>query len=134
MLDPYTFSHVLHGLLFYAALRLVPGTSRPGLRFTLALALEAIWEILENTPMMIAKYREATISLDYFGDSIVNSVADIGACALGYLLARTIPARASIAIFITVEISMILWIRDSLLLNVLMLVWPLEAIRNWQMS
>ena len=132
LVDPYSFSHVLHGLLFYALLcRLpVPRWSR----FALALGIEAGWEILENSEFIIRRYREATMSLDYFGDSVVNTLGDILFCALGYGLAARIPVRASVALFVVTELAMIATIRDSLLLNVLMLVWPLEAVKHWQMA
>jgi hypothetical protein len=131
--DPYTLTHVLHGFAFYALLWAVAGARwSPRQRFLVALAAESAWELFENTDFVINRYREATISLDYFGDSIINSMGDIVACAAGYLAAAAIPTYASIATFAGVEILLMLWIRDSLLLNILMLVWPIEAIKNWQ--
>ena len=106
----------------------------PVVRAVLTILLESAWEIIENTDRVIDKYREATISLDYSGDSIVNSLADIAACALGYGLAASLPLWASAAGFLAVEGLLVLWIRDSLLLNLLMLFYPIEAIKNWQIG
>ncbi|MEZ5397900.1 MAG: DUF2585 family protein [Bryobacterales bacterium] len=132
LLDPYSFSHVLHGLLFYAAARALVGDRRLDLRFALAVAAEAAWEIAENTNAVIERYREATISLDYYGDSVANSVADIGCCALGFFVARRLPWWGSALLFVATEAVLALWIRDGLVLNVIMLLAPNEAIRAWQ--
>jgi len=133
LLDPYSFSHVQHGLVFYAVLYLLLRRWRPSSRFSLAMALEAAWEVLENTPMIIQRYREATISLDYFGDSILNSLSDILACAGGFGLAAVLPAWSSALMFVVVEAVMLITIRDSLVINIIMLIAPLDAIKNWQM-
>ena len=130
--DWYTPSHVLHGLIFYAALRWLAPRLALGWRLVIATAVEAVWEIVENSPAIIERYRAVTISLDYYGDAVINSVADIGAMIVGFLLARVLPVWASIAIFILAEAVTIWFIRDGLLLNILMLVWPLEAVRQWQ--
>lgn len=131
--DPYTLTHVLHGFAFYAVLwALVGGRMAQRDRFVLAMLVEGAWELFENTDFVINRYREATISLDYFGDSVSNSLGDIVACAIGYLAAMALPAGASMATFAGIEVVLILWIRDSLLLNILMLLWPVEAIRTWQ--
>lgn len=131
--DPYTLTHVLHGLAFYAILWALAGARLPQRqRFLIAMTVEAAWEIFENTEFVIQRYREATISLDYFGDSIANSLADIAACALGYGIAMVLPVCSSATVFAAIEILLLLWIRDSLLLNIIMLLWPIEAIRNWQ--
>jgi hypothetical protein len=131
--DPYTFTHVLHGLLFYAVLR---GWGRLGLRTRLVLtvALESLWEVLENSAAMIQRYRQATIALGYVGDSILNSVGDIAACGLGFLLAARLPVRWSVALFVLVETVLLLVYRDNLTLNILMLIWPSQAIKSWQMG
>ena len=130
--DWYTPSHVLHGLIFYAMLWLVAGRLSLGARLVIATLVEAAWEIAENTNAVIERYRAATIALDYYGDSVVNSLADIGAMWLGFWLARRLPVWASVALFVLAESVTVWFIRDGLLLNVLMLIWPLEAVRAWQ--
>ena len=132
LVDWYTPSHVLHGLVFYGLLWLVARRLRLGTRLVIATLIEAAWEIVENTNAVIERYRAATIALDYYGDSVINSVADIIAMWIGFALARVLPVWASIALFVVAEAFTIWFIRDGLLLNVLMLLWPLEAVRNWQ--
>ena len=136
--DWYTPSHVIHGFLFYGALWLlarITGWRLPlGLRLVLATVVEGAWEIAENTDAVINRYREATIALDYFGDSIVNSVADILAMMAGFVLAWRLPVAVTIVLAVTMEIGVALVIRDNLILNVIMLVYPLEGIRAWQMG
>jgi len=135
LLDPYTFSHVSHGLLLAIVLRAVlsePAYRRRG--FALAVALEAAWELLENTDVVIRRYRETTMSLDYFGDSVANSIGDVLAMMAGYLVAERIPTWAAVASFVALELGLALWIRDGVLLNVLMLVAPAEAIKTWQLG
>lgn len=134
LIDPYFFSHVLHGLLFYGALHLCCQAWSLRWRFQAAIVMEAGWELLENSPVIINRYREATIAQDYFGDSIANSMFDILACALGFVLAAKLTVRQSIALFVLTEVAMTLTIRDSLLLNILMLLWPLDAVKEWQMG
>ena len=102
------------------------------MRFTIALAVEAGWEILENTPWIINRYREATISLDYYGDSVLNSVTDILAMVVGWFVARHAPVWVSVAIVVLIEIWLAVAIRDNLTLNILMLIYPLDAVRVWQ--
>ncbi|NKC32725.1 DUF2585 family protein [Falsiroseomonas selenitidurans] len=130
--DWYTPSHIGHGLIFYAALHLV--ARRLGLlpRAVIATVVEAAWEILENTDAVIRHYREATIALDYFGDSVLNSGFDIAAMWLGFALAARLPVWASVALLLAMEVGVALVIRDNLTLNVLMLLWPLDAVREWQ--
>jgi hypothetical protein len=130
--DWYTPSHVIHGFLFYGLLWLVARRLPVGSRLGLAVALEAAWEILENTPLIINRYREATIALDYFGDSVLNSASDIGFMTAGFLIAWRLPVWATIALAIGLEFFVLAMIRDNLALNVLMLLWPLEAVRQWQ--
>lgn len=133
LIDPYTFTHILHGILFYGVLHLALGRwVSVKNRFLITLALEAAWEIGENTSYVIERYREVTISLDYFGDSVLNSLADVLACASGYGLAAILPVWGSFAFFFLMEVVLVLWIRDSLLINIVMLVFPIDAIRQWQ--
>jgi hypothetical protein len=132
--DWYTFSHVVHGILFYGLLWLVARRLPPGARFVIAVLLEASWEVLENTPLIINRYRAVTISLDYYGDSVINSMSDIVAMMVGFGLARKVPVWAAIAIVVALETMMAVMIRDNLTLNILMLIHPFEVIRRWQMG
>lgn len=132
--DPYSLTHVLHGLIFYAVLRPLARRLRPGTRLALAVAIEALWEVVENSPFVIARYRQGTIALGYAGDSIANSVGDVASCVLGYWLASRLPTRVSIALFVMVEAGLLVLYRDNLGLNVLMLLHPVEAVKNWQMG
>jgi hypothetical protein len=132
LLDPYVFSHLTHGFLFYLLLRLVAPRLPMRYRFLCAVALEAGWEILENSPLVIDRYRAVTIALGYEGDSVLNSMSDILMAGLGFLLAWRLPTRASIALVLAMEIGTLLWVRDNLTLNIVMLVHPVDAIREWQ--
>jgi hypothetical protein len=130
--DWYTFSHVIHGFAFYGGLWLVARRWPVGARLLLAATLESGWEILENTDMVINRYREATISLDYYGDSVVNSVSDICAMIVGFVLASRLPIWTTLALTLVMEIGVAYVIRDNLTLNIIMLLYPLDAIRHWQ--
>lgn len=130
--DPYSLTHVLHGVLFFWLTGLIFGKARLAWRFCLAIGLECAWEVLENTNAVIERYREATASLDYFGDSIANSAGDVLACALGFWIASRLRFWRSLAFFLLVEIVLLVWIRDSLLLNIVMLLYPLDAVKAWQ--
>ncbi len=132
LLDWYTPSHVIHGLLFYGALWLVASRLPIGIRALIALLVETGWEVVENTPFIIDRYREATISLDYFGDSVINSVSDIASMLVGFVLARFLPVWASVVLALALEVLAAWAIRDNLTLNVIMLIYPLDAIRLWQ--
>jgi Protein of unknown function (DUF2585) len=132
--DPYTFSHLTHGVLLYALLRLIAPGLPPGIRLLAAIAGESLWEVIENTSLVIERYRAATISLHYYGDSVMNSMCDILACVTGYALAARLPARVTVIGVIAMEAGLAWWIRDSLFLNILMLVHPVGAIRTWQMG
>jgi hypothetical protein len=132
--DWYTFSHIIHGFGFYGLFWLIGRRFRwpLGLRLVLAIALEASWEILENTPMIINRYRATTIALDYYGDSVLNSLADIGWMTLGFFLASRLPLWLIVVLTIVMEVAVGLWIRDNLALNIIQLVYPLESILKWQ--
>lgn len=130
--DWYSPSHIVHGLLFYAILWLVARRTPVERRFLFALIVESAWEIVENTPMVIDRYRTATTALGYTGDSVVNSMSDIAMMALGFLTARKLPLWAAIALLIALELIPLVVIRDDLALNVWMLVAPNDAIRAWQ--
>jgi len=134
LIDPYTFTHVLHGVLYYALLRMVLGARWPSARALLAMTAEVAWEIIENTNEVIAAYRDGTIALNYFGDSVLNSLGDVGAFVLGYTAAMCVPVWISVVGFAAVEGSLLLTIRDGLLLNILMLLHPIQAIKVWQMG
>lgn len=132
--DWYTFSHVIHGFLFYGVLWLVGRQWPVGVRLALAVALEGAWEIAENTDAVINRYREATIALDYYGDSVINSLSDVGAMVIGFVVAARLPAWTIVVAALVMEVAVGYLIRDNLTLNVLMLVWPIDAVRQWQMG
>ncbi len=130
--DWYTFSHIIHGFGFYGLLWLIGRRWPVGARLLLAVVLESAWEIFENTDMVINRYREVTISLDYYGDSVLNSVCDILAMVAGFLIASRLPVWSIVAFTIAMELFVLWFIRDNLTLNIIMLVYPLESIKHWQ--
>lgn len=132
-LDPYSFTHVLHGLVYFILLKLLLPRVRPLWRFCLTIGFAAGWELLENTNFVINRYRAATASLGYSGDTVVNSLGDISCCALGFVIARAFGWRRSVILFVVTEIVLLFWIRDGLILNIIMLIHPIQAIRAWQM-
>ena len=138
-LDPYAFTHLLHGFMFAGLLLVVcryiikrhPSTTW---RLVIVLAIEGLWEILENSNAVIDRYREATASLGYRGDTVVNSMGDIVCCGIGLLIARKLGWLRSLPIFIATEIVLLFWIRDSLILEIIMLIHPIDAIKAWQLG
>ena len=132
--DWYTFSHVIHGFLFYGVLWLVARRLPVRWRLVLAVLLEATWEVFENTPFVINRYRAATIALDYYGDSILNSISDITAMMIGFALAYRLPLLVIVALALAMELVVGAIIRDNLTLNILMLLYPLESVKQWQVG
>ncbi len=130
--DWYSFSHIIHGFIFFGLTRFILSRRPLGARLILASVLELAWEITENSPMIIDRYRQATIAVGYSGDSILNSVCDGGWMALGFLAASRMPWRVTLGIAIVFELFTLLMIRDNLTLNIVMLVHPVDAIREWQ--
>jgi hypothetical protein len=132
LFDAYSLSHVLHGVLFFGILWLFRRRLSLNVRAAIAAAIEIGWEVLENSPVVIDRYRTATVALGYSGDSIANSLGDVVSFVLGFYLARKLGLWWSIGLFLAVELLMLWAMRDNLTLNVLMLLWPIDAIRQWQ--
>jgi hypothetical protein len=138
--DVYSFSHIIHGMLFYGVLWFIWSKLPKRLQgkfpryywFLIALLIEGGWELLENSPIVIDRYRSATIALGYAGDSVLNSVSDIGMMAFGFLIARFSKVWVILALIVVLELGCLWWVRDNLTLNVLQLVYPSQAIRQWQ--
>ncbi|MFZ9394965.1 MAG: DUF2585 domain-containing protein [Erythrobacter sp.] len=136
--DWYTPSHVIHGMLFYGLAWLLfvrqgiggQGSAKWGL--VLAVALEAAWEVVENTPFVIDRYRSVTVNWGYSGDSVLNSMADLGWMSLGFFLALRLPVKLTVALALAMEVLVAIVVRDNLTLNVIMLLWPIDAIAQWQ--
>ena len=132
LFDWYSASHLVHGFLFYAVLHLLARRRKPGERLLAATLLEAAWELVENSPVIIDRYREATIALGYSGDTVLNSVSDIAMMIAGFLIAQRVPVWASVMIVLVLDLVPLAIIRDNLTLNVWMLLAPNEAVRSWQ--
>jgi hypothetical protein len=132
--DPYTFTHITHGVAFYALFAMVARSAPLHLRLIGTVALETAWEVLENSDLIIKRYRTETISLNYYGDSIVNSIADVFACISGFYIASRLPRRVTAAAVVIMEVVLAVWIHDNLTLNILMLLAPSQAIRSWQLG
>ena len=132
--DWYTFSHIIHGFAFYLLFWAIGRRfGWPlGLRLVLAIVLESAWEIFENTPLVINRYRSVTIALDYYGDSVLNSLADIAAMVVGFFLAARLPVTVVVSLTIAMELLVAYWIRDNLTLNIIQLIHPFESILRWQ--
>ncbi len=134
LFDPYSFSHVLHGILFYAFLWLIARKLPVQHRLLAAMALEITWEILENSPLIINRYRSVTAALDYTGDSILNSLGDLCSAVVGFWIARRLPLWVVVCIAVAMEVATLIAMRDNLTLNIIMLLWPLDAIKAWQLG
>ena len=136
--DWYSFSHIVHGFLFFFLLWLIskkiPQIRKFSVGFVIAVVMESIWEVIENTDFIINRYREATIALDYFGDSITNSTADILFMSLGFMMASRLSVLASVSFVAGSELLLAIVIRDNLALNILMLIYPIDAIKEWQIG
>jgi hypothetical protein len=130
--DWYTFSHIIHGFGFYLLLWLAAPRTPIGLRLVLAVVIEAGWEILENSPIIIDRYRQQALAQGYVGDSVINSVCDTLAMVFGFWLARILPVRLVIALTVAMELFVGIMIRDNLTLNIIQLIHPSAAISRWQ--
>jgi hypothetical protein len=130
--DWYTYTHVIHGFGLYLLLWLLAPRLSLGQRFALAVGLEAGWEILENTPLVVERYRQSALARGYFGDSVVNSVVDTLAAAFGFALARLLPVWSTVALVIAMELFALVMIRDNLTLNILQIIHPSDAVSKWQ--
>ena len=132
--DWYSPSHFIHGILFYGLLVWLLGSLSTGARLSIAMLIEGAWEIFENTDFIINRYREATIALDYFGDSVLNSSSDIVFMIIGFLVAWRVPVWVSLLLVVVLELFVGFMIRDNLTLNIIMLIYPLDFIKTWQLG
>jgi len=132
-LDPYSFTHVLHGFLFFWLIAWLLKRVSGSWQLVIAVAIEGLWEVFENTNFIIDRYRSETAALGYNGDTVINSLGDMVCCLIGFLVARRLGWRRSLIAFAILEVALIVWIKDSLVLEILMLVVPVDAIRSWQM-
>jgi hypothetical protein len=132
LLDPYSFTHVLHGFVLCRLLALTAPRLSAVWQLWLAVSIEVLWEVAENSEFVIRRYREETAALGYQGDTVVNSLSDILLCGLGFLLAHQLGFRPTFALFVLTEVALAIWIRDNLSLNILMLIYPIDALKEWQ--
>ena len=132
LLDAYSFTHLLHGFLLCGLLALIVPRLSAVWQLWLAVSIETVWEVVENSEFVIRRYREETAALGYHGDTIVNSLGDILACGLGFVVARRLGFRLTLALFVLTEVTLAILIRDNLTLNILMLTYPIDAIKEWQ--
>lgn len=130
--DPYSFTHVLHGIIFYFVLRYFMPSMPLYARLLAAMVIEVGWEVFENTPFTINRYRAGTASLDYEGDSVLNSLGDILSALVGFCLASRLSWKWILAMVVAIELILLITIRDNLTLNIIMLLYPIEAIKRWQ--
>jgi Protein of unknown function (DUF2585) len=134
LFDPYTFTHILHGVLYFWLITLIFKKMPLVWQFALAIFIACGWEILENSKYVIERYRAETISLDYTGDSIANALSDIFSCGVGFCITYRLKFWQSLTFFLVTEIILLFWIRDSLIVNIVMLLFPLKAIKQWQIG
>lgn len=133
LFDPYSLTHILHGFLLFWLVSLLFKNLSPPWQLSLAAILEGVWEILENTSYVINRYREQTAALGYTGDTVVNSVGDLLCAIAGVLIARKLGWFRSVIVFLLFEAVLLIWIHDSLLLQILMLIYPVNALKVWQL-
>ncbi|MEP6569714.1 MAG: DUF2585 family protein [Acidobacteriota bacterium] len=133
LLDPYSFTHLLHGFVFFWLITWLFSRLSANWQLALAVAIEACWEVFENTNFVIDRYRSQTAALGYNGDTVINSFGDILCCVVGFVVARRLGLRRSLIVFVVLEVVLIFWIKDSLLLEILTLIIPIDAVRAWQM-
>jgi hypothetical protein len=132
--DPYSFTHLLHGFLFCWLLLLFARKIPFNWQLAVAVTAESLWELIENSNFIINRYRENTLALGYQGDTIINSLSDIFACSVGFSIAKYLGIKKSFIVFLIVELILLLWIRDNLILNIIMLIYPIEELKQWQMG
>jgi hypothetical protein len=130
--DWYTYTHIIHGFGFYLLLWLIAPRLPFGPRLAIAVGLESAWEVIENTPLVMDRYRQSALARGYFGDSVVNSIFDSLASAVGFVLAQLLPAWQSVVLIVAIELILGYMVRDNLTLNIIQLIYPSELISNWQ--
>ncbi|MBI4854832.1 MAG: DUF2585 family protein [Acidobacteria bacterium] len=132
--DPYSFTHLLHGFLFSWILILLAKKVPYNWQIVIVVVLESLWELVENSNFVINRYRENTLALGYQGDTIINSISDIFACSVGFIIAKYLGFKKSFIVFVIIELILLFWIRDNLTLNIIMLIYPIKEIKQWQMG